>query len=542
MVSLLLEFAPPIEAPSSDTTAKPWDPSTGRPAEFLRWHGTNKLAQALFNSASTPDQKTYAYGYQCHFAAAVCGEPFINNVVGGPYRTHWWRNRFVSNFVDSWTFGRYEPPTGSNPPASMLLDTPTPNYSSWPDITTSNLQAKFDVASFAPAADTVPEAVRRVGIGLDSGDPFLAFQPGVKDVLKYIDSAITSTYPLITRPPEFTNDPIAQALVGLYGVVWVMTSGFTTPPPLPAPPPGGTTNPPAWVTMSGGTPPPPVQGGPSTGATVCGVLLAILSGLAFLCGDLAGGAAALVGAILEFESGHGIDWNAVQNDLYWLTSTLQQIQQGLFQALAIGGLGYPVPALLGGNTTGSFMPVSPSMLGLTFGPAKEQDNHALIRLNPTVEVARGQAYPMQMDQTPPTTGSTLGADAFYQFYPGALGGDNTQVEQPALADFPPNTTVSASTGFQPSSLYPELVVDQSPAVGEGLFTPVTFPSNNLYFGDAVSNALLLLHQTPGKVPDYNLDGDRGYGWLNWNPQAPKIPVHLHPGNYPSSGTVVPIAE
>ncbi len=542
MIPLLLEFAPPIEAPSSSPTAKPWDPTTGRPAEFLRWHHTNKLAQTLFSSATTADQKTYAYGYLCHMAGAVCGEPFINTVVGGPYRTHWWRNRFVANFVDSWTFGRYEPPIGMNPQASMSGDTPTPTYPNWPDITQSNLQANFDVAGFAPAnADLIPEAVRRVGVGLDAGDAFLTFNANATGVLNYVHSAITSTYPLL-RPPDFINDPIAKALVGLYGVVWVMTSGFTTPPPLPAPPPGGAENPPSWVNTSGGTPPPPVQGGPSTGATVCGVLLAILSALAFAAADLAGGSAALAGAIAEFDSGHGIDWAAVQNDVFWLTMTLTNIQQALFTSLALGGVGYPMPSMLGGNSSGSWEPVTPAMLGVVFKNAGvgEPDNHPLTRLSHRETDASD--YPAQMDQTPPVAGSTLGADAFYSWYPGVLGGDNTQIEQPPVSEFPPTKTVNPSADFVPASLYPDLVVDQSPAVGQGIFTLPTFPSDNEYFGDSLSNALLLLAQTPGKLPDYNLDGDRGYGWLNWNPQAPGIPVHLHPGNYPSSGTVVVVPE
>src|SRR5580765_5319802 len=91
-----------------------------RPFEFLRWHTTGKFAVKLVANATTPEHQAYTYGYLSHLAASVTAEPFINNIGGGPYRTHWWRNRLVSNFVDSWTYGFFK----SN--ATMVGDEPHP--------------------------------------------------------------------------------------------------------------------------------------------------------------------------------------------------------------------------------------------------------------------------------------------------------------------------------------------------------------------------------------------------------------------------------
>ena len=264
--------------------------------------------------------------------------------------------------------------------------------------------------------------------------------------------------------------------------------------------------------------------------------------LAFLAGLFAEGAAALAGAIAEFLSGHGIDWDEVKCDVFWLINTFIQLETGLFKSLVVGGFAYPGPALLGTNGGGMWTPVTSGTLGLNY-KTNEVDSTPLTKITRNRLAANG-AYPFQMDQTSPVTSSSLTADNFYEFYPGLLAGDTTTVEQPPIPNFPPMTTVAPPSDFGPKTLYPELVVDQSPASGAGqaLFTPVVFPSNYQYFGDAVSNAVRLLNNGPANLPDYNLDGDRGYGWLNWNPQAPKVPVKLNPGNYPSSGTVVAVQE
>jgi hypothetical protein len=52
-----------------------------------------------------------------------------------------------------------------------------------------------------------------------------------------------------------------------------------------------------------------------------------------------------------------------------------------------------------------------------------------------------------------------------------------------------------------------------------------YPSRYESFGDAVSNALELIKE-PGKIPNYNLDADRGYGWKGWHPQPGSDPTTL----------------
>jgi hypothetical protein len=59
----------------------------------------------------------------------------------------------------------------------------------------------------------------------------------------------------------------------------------------------------------------------------------------------------------------------------------------------------------------------------------------------------------------------------------------------------------------------------------GMLASTAFPSDNMFFGDAVANAQQLLADQAQKLPRYNLDADRGYGWKAWNP-----PINTLPGN------------
>jgi hypothetical protein len=494
IVGLLLElaaFPPSIEATGAG--AKPWLPEFDRLFEFLRWRHTDVFAQNLLAGATTDNQRAYAYGYLTHVAASVTGKPFINNIVGGPYRTHWWRNRLVSNWVDAWTYGRYETP------ATMAGDEPTPAYASWKNICTANLQDQFNVANLSEPAGQLPEAVSAIATGNLGTLP--AQFPA--DIAAYIQAAIDATYPAIVRPPGFATDTINEAFVGLFGVVWFMTSGFgpMTPFALGAAP-TSCTSPPSWVT-SGGSPPSPTTSGPSTGATVCGVVLAILALFFFIFGAFTGGSTfgagvdAVIGAVKAFTSGGGIDWDNLQCDLFWLRSLVLQAETGLVKGLVEAGLAYPDPSRLGTQDTN----------GLTH-PAVDLTPNGGVPLTKSnggvgpAGVAVDDLYPRQLDAT------NLGfADLDFGSFP------TSAVETPATMNFPLNPH------------YADSVIDGSGLNNGGMLPNGPFPSRNQFFGGAVANAQQLITAVAKGLPRYNLDADRGYGWKTWNPK-----VNTFPGN------------
>jgi hypothetical protein len=488
--------------------------------EFLRWHKTGEFAQNLLSNATTDSQKAYAFGWMCHVSTSVTSEPFINNITGGPYRTHWWRNRLAGNYVDSWTFGFFE----QNPNPTMTGDNPSPEYfdpmtgNGWPALCNGgNLQDKFNVGNLADAApDDVPLALKCMASGNLGALPG-SFPTEIQDLFT---TALNATYPAAEQPivgldststpiPAFDNMTLANAYVGAFSVYWFMTSGRGAVGTNVVGP--GTGQPePSWIS-SGGTPS-PSQAGVNVGAAICAALLAIFGILSILTGDFVGGAAALAAAL----NAPIIDWPTVANELFWLRKTLIDQENALQEALVLGGVAYPPPVMLG--TVVNIMGMDETLPGTDLTPPFNPD----ISPVPTVtgiplcksnslssgENAAGskKSYPAYLDAT-----STIApvADLNFGVYP-----LNIQTETPSTRNpITPN-------------LYPNTFVNGLGRLNGGMLNPTAYPSSYESFGDAVSNANQVLDAGGAGLPEFNLDGDRGYGWKDWNPQAGSNPFTL----------------
>jgi hypothetical protein len=492
-IGQMVALSPWMEQTSAVPVA-PSDPAGDRLTEFLRWHHTGEFAAALVKNASTDPQKAYALGYLCHVAASVTGEPFVNNVTGGPYRTHWWRNRLAGNFIDSWTFGFFETS------ASMAGDEPTPLYAAWEALCEANLQDQFNVAGLADAPpDDVPDALKAVASGnlgtLPSQFP--------DDLATLLENTVNSVYPAGTQPfAGFSADSFKQAFVGAFAVYWFMTSG-SGPMGRNAigAPPSTCTTAPTWISSGSGSPPSPQAAGLNTGGAICAVLLAIVALLEFLTGNLPGGLAALLAAI----NAPVIDWNKVRCELFWLRKTLVDAENALRDGLVSGGLGYPPP-----NKLGTIDPAT----GKTV-PAQDKTTSSFVafcRSNALSGEDGGRPYPHTMDTS---NSQSPFADLNFPSYP------LTNVEEPSTLN------------LIPPGKYPVLVVNGAGLQNSGMLVDGTYPSRKLLFGDAVSNALEIIKNNGQGLPNYNLDADRGYGWKTWNPK---------PGSMPATPPVVDVEE
>jgi hypothetical protein len=505
----------------------PADPVADRRYEFLRWHHTGEFVRNLVAIATTDAQKAYAFGWQCHVAASVTAEPFINNIVGGPYRTHWQRNRLAGNFVDAWTFGFFQ----QTPVPTMSGDNPTPAYfdpqtgTSWPSICAANLQSLFNVAGVAgPPAGDVPDAVKAMGSGDISG--VLAASPFPTDISNLFNEALAATYtqPLgstllpnqnlpivgvtgLTPIQAFEPDTLAKAFVGAFAVYWFMTSGVAVTAENPAGTPTGQPEP-SWIS-SGGSPS-PQQAGVSIAGAICAAILAILGILLILGGDLPAGLAALAGAI----SAPIIDWGTVANNLFWIRKTLADQENALRDALVWSGLAYPPPSLLGAvDAQGDTLPVT-DLTNIQGGP-------------PTGDVPTTSGVPLCK-----TNPLTLGESTFAEIpssYPRALDASLGAADLD-FAAFPVNAGVETpkTDNIIAAGLYPNALILDGAAVKNGGMAAGggIWPTDDKDFGDAVANAVQTVASKAAKLPDYNLDADRGYGWQTWDPAPasnPSIP-------------------
>ena len=478
---------PPWMQQFSAVPVPPSEPRANRASEFLRWHRTGAFARNLLHGAANDRQRAFALGWLCHIAGGVAAEPFVNNISGGPYRTHWWRNRLVGNFVDAWAFGFYKSS------AQMTGDEPSPPYAAWKPLCSANLQHDINVAGYADGArGDVPDALKAMASGNLGSFPS-QFPAEIADLL---DQAINQTYPAAMQPISgLSADTFRQSLVGAFSVYWFMSSGSgpMCQNPLGAPPANCTT-PPSWI--SSGSTPSPQQGGLNPAGTACAILLAIFAIISLLLGDIPGGVAALIGAL----EAPVIDWATVACNLFWLQKTLVDAENALRDAMIKGGLAYPPPEKLGtvdinGMTHPALDLTPPNGIPLTQSNALSGE--AVAALVGSIR------YPRIMDATNPKAPR---ADLNFNSYPA------TASEQPSTEN------------LIPIGRYPDFVVDGSGLQNGGLMTDGTLPTRQVFFGDAVANAVQLIVQGPDHLPDYNLDADRGDGWHAWHPQTGTAPA------------------
>ena len=75
--------------------------------DMLHYRHVGTFAGNLLKNASTPQQKAYAYAYMTHIATDLVGHGYVNQIVGGPYRTHVQRHVVMESFLDSWALHNY---------------------------------------------------------------------------------------------------------------------------------------------------------------------------------------------------------------------------------------------------------------------------------------------------------------------------------------------------------------------------------------------------------------------------------------------------
>jgi hypothetical protein len=274
--------------------------------------------------------------------------------------------------------------------------------------------------------------------------------------------------------------------VGTVSVLWFMTGNNPLCPTPPGVPPKGAETPPSWF-GSGGSPPSPStgsSGGSGSSGTASGVIAIILGVIAILTGNVVAAVGAIVLAIAAAESGDPIDWDSLRGTIYWLQVLMFQIENGLHKALVAGGVAYPLGRELGTPPSGLF----------PWLPVMDQSAVAL-----TKDRRLGD-YPLRMDDRV-VSGKPVPADTFF-------------VQSPASPGEAPSTRPAMDF-----YVYADAVVDGKGILNGGVVTDTgIFPTRDQDFGGAVANAVQVIQTEAAALVNYNLDGDRGYGWKTWKPK------------------------
>lgn len=438
--------------------------------DFLHYRRTGDFCSKMWSMAgSDEDLQRYCIGYASHIATDVVGHPFVNAVVGGPYRNHWHRHKLVENWIDAYARKHYPDPawlTGCLELEEEDVYLPNNIAGSY-----FGQLCEFDGGKLPPKLGNL------------------------------ILGAMNSVYSGVPHPVTFSFDDLDDTYR-----LWVKWFKRATEigqalPPTPVPPPGS--------------------------ATV-DLIKDYLKGLEDVWSDLSGGSSgggfsvwAIFAAIYKFIENlietviYTLDWiiDHVEDILKlpfaeamallrWL---LYQVQLGLWTvydesrfALVLGGYFFPEERDLLKNPWGKAF-INTSGAHLTGGPAASFTNYPRKRQN----------YQL------------FGATELHLVNP------NTALETPHAEPMPkpfyglnPEAFISGSYGYNAfiETLYE--CIEAYPPNATHAIGPYTHPTDQQtwdtpQFGSALEFCGRLIGKRLTHLPNFNLDGDRGYGFKTW---------------------------
>ena len=469
-------------------------PSTGTWSfrEQIYWQKTGDFTNSLVTEAEASGNEkfmAYAYGYVTSYAGLVSGSPFVNSIIGGNYRTDWWRQRWINTFVDAWTYGYY----GAG--ATMASDTPNPVYEDWSGLCDAKLYEKIDFGGIT--IEDILEVINK-NIAFPSVLP--------EDFINFWRTAYEKVYGPIDPFGRFKPNSLNAAYLMTWAMLWFQTSGKVVGCNLAPPmtPPENCGDEPSWADPTvpgdgggGSVPPEPtIESDPDVGKIITGAILALL-GLGALAagGLLSGGIAIGLGVTNIIEGASDINWNKLRCDLFWYRLYLYRGLSALHDVMILGGLQHPYPKELADDETVM------NFLGFEFRFDSGKKN---------VKTRNLHVYPPQP-------------------WNGAISITGLWIERPNRAQEKPYTVPYISMDKYPNFFIdddadnplskgaiknssPNFIHSDGGRIGKG--ESVAGADNlPIEFGNAVANILDLLSNN--EFPNWNMDADRGLAYQTW---------------------------
>jgi hypothetical protein len=456
---------------------------------LLSWKKTGAFTANLYRAMrDSGDDRflAYAYGYALAYVLRTVGGPFVASSVRGPYRTQWWRYRWVSNYVDAWIWGNYE--AGAVMGAS---DEPNPPYAAWPNLCQADLHQRIALGQH----DENDLMVRLFNGQPLSDAPILPPEFGELWI-----TAFQKTYDPAGTSLNLTPSALNDAYLMTWLVLWFQTAsdglGCNNPPDLT--PPTGCSDKPPWVDLvvSGDSSAPQVpvpdspeiEADPDVGEIISGILLGLLGlGVAATGGVITGGFLIGQGITDIIEGANQINWAKLRCYVHWYRIYLYHALDALDEILVATTFRYPKASALGVDRTmpqyfSSFLDPYDSGKNITRSyPSDGKD-----RLYPAAEWSGGFDWvnPPTSFESPYTVGYRT--QAYPTFFVDAAANPlaNGLVREPGLWPVRTDATPSGT------------VVTQ--------------------FGNAVDNVIDLLQHVGEPLPDWNLDADRGLAYHTWD--------------------------
>jgi hypothetical protein len=473
--------------------------------DFLRSRKAGQFCSTLWKEAAgDTDLQKYALGYASHFATAVAGEPFINAIVGGPYRMHWRRNELIHKWVDA--YARHALPDTVLPGTKVCLGVGgSTTYS--PDAISSS--SYYQLTQFPN--DKLPTKLSKLWL-----------------------VALSQVYGGSPQhPPMLTLNDLNSA----YGLWQIWFRRSTTLgdrlPPLPVPPFGGMYGPVSPIvaqlmnSLSASMPPPP-SALSAPGAWKPSQIHKTLkifakwmgASLHALLNWIVANAGPIMTAVISAGLQPGLAF--VNWLLYQIDKALWEIYDNLRFYLVLGAIIFPEPRdLVKYPWAKAFL--NTDGVDLTGGPAFDYATYPLRQVAHTnqVNVQHHLAYPNSVREDPhsepmPKKWQGLWPDHAFLTWPSAALFNGHVYANPAIEQL-----LTAKSNYPPNTAVP--ITDPLDSATQAL------PAAQ--FGSALQLCARLIGSTltGGHMPNFNLDADRGYAWKTW---AAKTPSTINDGISP----------
>lgn len=461
-VDLFYPFYPKIQEGAPETDWYWFD--------FLHYRRTGRFASTMWKMAGGDDDlRRYVLGYASHIGTDVVGHPFVNTITGGPYRTHWHRHKLVENWIDAYARNHY--PDSATIQACLNLG-PDDAY-------VSNAIA----GSYYYRLTELPGGKMPDKLGTLLADAMQSTYQGMDHPVFLSPADLDSTYRL-----------------------WLMwfkrvTSIGDAQKPTPVPPPGAATA--ALINdYVSGFPSFPGGGGgsPPSGFNILDIFAAIAAFVKWLIESIVYTVGWIITHTVEILTLLPTEALAL---VKWL---LYQIQKGIWEiydnlrfALVLGGYFFPEPRDLAKSPWGQAF-INTASVSLTGGPA------ANFMVYPRKQESHGLGGPME----------------HHLLYPGVIQELNHAEPMPMpFHGVNPEVFISDWHTYDPAI---EALYDcRAPYGGDVRFTH--FVDSNTWrtpqLGSALGFSARLISQRLEDLPNFNLDGDRGYGWKTWRALDPK---------------------
>jgi hypothetical protein len=508
-------------------------PTGGRhPRDVIHGHGTGTFwGQLRRRAADSGDPRLQAFGLgvTVGYAGALCGNPFLNGIVGAPYRNQWWRHRWVSQHVDAWVWGYYRTRERVRAAGREIVfggastGVPTPPYAAWNSIPGAELQSRFTIGGITP--DAVFNAIRdNVAVPAHLPDELVTL---------WLDCYSEA----VGDPPSPGVD--AAGLQGAYALTWLITWITSSAELLGATPPDRINEPddcgdrPDWVTPDGSvvvggtliTPPTPSQPSPSVAQLASAVALAILGVVSFLLGGVVAGIALIAAAVAVVDEATDPDWNALRCYAGWVGNFIERFENAARDLLTIGALGPPYAVQLAHNEIQfvTFQEIVPAAAALRTcrSPSADEEVYPASEWRPTsVTMSNWTQYPTEPAELPTQISYAEGSWWPLHFVDGfSFVANPTGAVPPfsASQDNPLVATAGLPIVLDGNEQESRMRLAELGGIPQGLF------------GNAVDVSVALIRVPQAPLPDWDLDGDRGLGWPTWLWLNPPNPALGQPG-------------